>query len=63
MSQFHFGINTHSFWERNLEVIGETSRKGSNRNLCRLLNTFVLVSNDSALVTASFGVVYPKIKI
>ena len=47
-----------------LEVIGEASRRRRrNRNLSRLLETLVSVSTDSALVSASFGVGYQKIKI
>ena len=45
-----------------LKVIGETSRR-RNRNLYRLLETLVLVSTDSALLSASFGVGCQKIKI
>ena len=59
-------INSHTFWWRlipALEVIGETSRRRRNMNLSRLLETLVLVSSDSALVSTSFGVGYQKIEI
>ena len=66
MNQFQFYINTHSIWQRNhtcLEVIGRTLEERRNRNLSRLLETPVLVSSDSVLVSASFSVGYQKIVI